>query len=307
MLQQTTVKTVIPYYRRFLKRFPSLQALAQARKEDVLTAWSGLGYYSRSRNLHRAAQICMKQHRGCLPRDFENLKALPGIGPYTAGAIASIAFDDRVPIVDGNVTRVLARLFRIKTDPKTNNGSKVFWEKAAAILPKKNYGDFNQALMELGATVCAPTQPTCTLCPIYSSCLAFASDDPRHYPQVKQKTQYSKVDLTAALIAKNGSLLMFKRPPSGVLARMWEFPMIEGSLQDLKNAYQIPLKRGRRLPHIRHSIMNRRMIITPWYFVAKEAKILAALKGSRWIPKGKIAHLPTSSLIHKLLESVPSI
>lgn len=305
MLQQTTVKTVIPYYRRFLKQFPSLRALATARQEAVLSTWSGLGYYSRARNLHKTAKICTKEDGGRVPSDLERLKKLPGIGAYTAGAIASIAFDQTAPIVDGNVARVLARLYCMKADPKNSSGAKTFWAKAATILPKKSCGDFNQALMELGATVCTPTQPACPVCPLQKDCESFMMSDPMKFPRIKKKITYRNVALTAALIANNNSFLMIRRPSQGVLRDMWEFPMIEGDLADLEAAYLLNLAKAQRLKPVGHSIMDQRIKITPWLFSSQQFD--PKPQKSRWLTLNAIRKLPTSSMVPKLLAQLPLI
>ncbi|HEY5946784.1 MAG TPA: A/G-specific adenine glycosylase, partial [Kofleriaceae bacterium] len=176
MLQQTRVQTVIPYWERWMARFPTVTALAAAPLDDVLAAWAGLGYYSRARNLHAGAQAVTSAFAGALPRRASELRAVPGIGPYTAGAIASIAYGERAPLVDGNVARVLARVFAMRDDIKSSAGQKALWQRAGelmAALPDDHApGDLNQGLMELGATLCSPTSPRCLLCPLAASCEA---------------------------------------------------------------------------------------------------------------------------------------
>src|SRR6266404_3812291 len=174
MLQQTRVDTVLPYYARWLRAFPTIRALAQARADRVLKLWEGLGYYSRARNLHRAAQTVVREYGGKLPRTAEGLRQLPGIGRYTAGAIASIAFDERTPLVDGNVARVFARIFAIRANVKSPRTLDCLWNLAENLLPDTNAGEFNQALMELGALVCTPVNPRCAACPMRRVCLAKA-------------------------------------------------------------------------------------------------------------------------------------
>lgn len=307
MLQQTTVKTVIPYYLKFLRRFPSIKSLATAQEDDVLAAWSGLGYYSRARNLQRTAQACHEQYRGQIPRDVVSLKQLPGIGAYTAGAIASIAYDQRAALVDGNVARVLSRLFRIGDDPKTTSGQRRFWKQADAVLPKSHCGDFNQALMELGATICTPTRPLCSLCPVHINCQATLEGDTAKFPNIKTKVAYRSVRLTSALIWDKQGFLMVRRPNQGVLKALWEFPTIEGELEALLQAYNLKLKAGTPLQTIRHSIMNQRITVSPWLFRPKQARSLIPPQGSRWVSSPDIAHLPTSSMVQKLLKSAGKV
>src|SRR6185369_3543428 len=172
MLQQTQVDTVIPYYQRWLERFPTVQALAESPLNDVLALWEGLGYYSRARNLHRAAQQVAAERGGALPQTVDELLALPGIGRYTAGAIASIAFGVDAPVLDGNVKRVLARVFDIQTDVKSPAGARELWALAASLVPSGRAGDYNQALMDLGATLCTPRAPACDICPVRELCAA---------------------------------------------------------------------------------------------------------------------------------------
>ena len=175
MLQQTQVATVIPYFDRFITRFPSVKALATSDLQEVLRLWQGLGYYSRAKNLRRAAQMILEEFGGAIPSDLASLLKLPGVGRYSAGAIASIAFEQRTPILDGNVARVLCRLDQIRSDPRDRETQKLLWKRADEILPKARVGDFNSALMELGATVCTPKNPQCLICPVQKHCEAFAA------------------------------------------------------------------------------------------------------------------------------------
>ncbi len=303
MLQQTTVKTVIPYYRNFLKKFPSMRSLANSQEEEVLAAWSGLGYYSRARNLHKTAKICLKEYKGKLPNSADTLIRLPGIGAYTAGAIASIAYDQPAAIVDGNVARVLSRLFRMKADPKNATGLKEYWRQAREQMLQHDCGDYNQALMELGATICTPTRPLCEFCPVQKNCSAFQEDDPGQYPRIQKRMQYRNVHLTAALIAHGESFLMVKRPNRGALRNMWEFPMIEGEIQDLASAYSLTLPTGTALRPVRHSIMDQRIRVSPWLF--EKTRSISKPKQGRWFQLADIQQLPSSSLVTKLLAQLP--
>ncbi|MBI3014235.1 MAG: A/G-specific adenine glycosylase, partial [Candidatus Tectomicrobia bacterium] len=183
MLQQTRIPTALPYYERFVARFPDVAALARAPEQEVLRLWSGLGYYSRARNLHRAAQTVVEEHQGRMPDSYEAILRLPGIGRYTAGAVLSIAFGLPYPVVDGNVSRVLTRLFRISGDPKCARVSRRLWEKARELLSEKRPGDFNQALMEIGSLICTPTKPRCNSCPLEPWCEARRHGEQEDYPQ----------------------------------------------------------------------------------------------------------------------------
>ncbi len=223
MLQQTQVKTVIPYYERWLKRFPTLKHLAEADLHDVLRQWAGLGYYRRARMLHQAAQYIQKNFNGKIPPTAQELQKIPGIGRYTAGAIASIAYDEKVPILDGNVIRILTRIFAIADDIGSAKTIKKLWVFAEKILPHKNLGDFNQALMELGATVCLPQNPACLLCPVSSLCKA-GKKDPEIFPVKKQKEILEKLETAALILRKNGMILLQRQAEKERWGGLWMFP-----------------------------------------------------------------------------------
>ena len=224
MLQQTQVDTVIPYYERWMKRFPTINALAKASLDEVLKVWEGLGYYARARNLHKAAKLIREEHKGKFPDSYEEIHRLPGIGDYTAGAISSIAFNLPTPVLDGNVTRVLCRLFAIRQDPKSPKTQEKLWRLAGSLLPKKNPGDFNQALMELGALVCLPELPRCLFCPLPSACEARKIGLELSLPVRTQKKPLPTVSVSVALLWKDGKLLIQRRPEQGLLGGLWEFP-----------------------------------------------------------------------------------
>ena len=225
MLQQTQVETVIPYYRRFLAAYPTVHDLADAPLEEVLKQWEGLGYYSRARNLHRTAQIIAHDRGGHFPTTAEGLQQLPGIGRYTAGAIASIAFDEAAPVLDGNVIRVFARLIDLEDDVTQTATTNLLWEMAENWLPQNRAGDYNQALMELGRTVCKPRNPLCEQCPVQAHCAAYAKGTQNERPVRAKRTPTPHYDVTAGLIWNdNGQLLIAQRPLDGLLGGLWEFP-----------------------------------------------------------------------------------
>jgi A/G-specific adenine glycosylase len=220
MLQQTRVDTVRPYYERWMERFPTLAALAQAELDDVLREWQGLGYYSRARNLHRAARLVREHHGGAVPGDPDTLRSLPGVGEYTAGAIASIAFGVAWPAVDGNVRRVLARLHDLE-DPRPAELRVL----AASLVPADRPGDFNQALMELGATTCTPRAPRCPSCPLAPWCLARVRGTQEERPRVRSGKPAPRVSVsTTVFLREGGRVLLVRRPENGLLAGLWEFP-----------------------------------------------------------------------------------
>lgn len=237
MLQQTRVETVIPYYERFLSRFPDVRALAQAPLDEVLGLWSGLGYYRRARELHRCANEVVEKYGGVFPSSVTELRALRGIGPYTAGAIASIAFDQPVPLVDGNVARVLSRLFAIEHDMKSTTGMRSAWEMAERVVPRDEPGAFNQALMELGATICLPRDPGCLVCPVRDVCEARAQGRERELPVMSAKKASPKVPMVAAVVEHEGKILFARRKEGGLFGGLWEPPMVPAeSLADARSA-----------------------------------------------------------------------
>ncbi|HEX6135605.1 MAG TPA: A/G-specific adenine glycosylase [Longimicrobiales bacterium] len=223
MSQQTRVETVVPYYEQWLRTFPDVHALARASLDDVFRVWEGLGYYSRARNLHAAARVIREHHAGALPCEYAQLRALPGVGDYTAGAIASIAFGSRHAAVDGNVRRVLARLFD-QPDPAPARTR----EAALELVPEDRPGDFNQALMELGATICTPRAPQCPRCPVRDDCAARAAGTQAQRPRAKARRAIPAVAIaTAVLRDAPGRLLVVRRPAHGLLAGLWSFPGTE--------------------------------------------------------------------------------
>jgi A/G-specific adenine glycosylase len=241
MLQQTRVETVIPYFTRWIQRFPTLQSLAEASEHEVLSAWEGLGYYSRARSLHKAAQIVMKEFASQLPQEVDQLRRLPGIGQYTAGAIASIAFGKDEPALDGNIRRVLARLFNVTEPARSPAGEKRLWELARAHLPSGRAGDYNQALMDLGALLCTPRAPDCKNCPLASFCQSRLLGVQEERPVMEKKPPIPHYTVTAAVIQQPPSspmdvpgceipVLLARRPSHGLLGGLWEFP--GGKLQD---------------------------------------------------------------------------
>ena len=227
MLQQTRVETVTPYFERWLRRFPTVRALAEAPLDDVLAEWAGLGYYARARNLHAAARDVVATYEGRFPSTAAGLRALSGVGEYTAGAIASIAFGEAAPIVDGNVVRVLARVDALDGAADDAQLRKRVWQRAAELVRADGgdaAGDFNQAMMELGATVCTPVSPGCSRCPLVAACRARAAGDPTAYPAPKTKKAPRMVDAVAVLVERDGKLLLVRRPPAGLWGGLWEPP-----------------------------------------------------------------------------------
>lgn len=224
MLQQTRVETVIPYWERFLETFPTVEALAEADLDDVYAVWTGLGYYSRARNLKHAAGTIVAEHGGRLPDTAEGLETLKGIGRYTAGAVASIAFDREAPLVDGNVIRVFARLLGIREDSASKPVVDRMWAEAAALVKGERPGELNQALMELGATLCTHRNPLCLACPVREACDAHAAGDAESLPIKKKKKKQTKMRAVAAWLERDGKVLVVRRPEEGLMAGLWELP-----------------------------------------------------------------------------------
>ncbi len=225
MLQQTQVITVRDYYARWLARFPDFTALARASEADVLHAWQGLGYYARARNLHRAAQQVVEKHGDTLPNDLESIAALPGVGRYTAGAIASFAFDRATPIIDANIARVLARLLDLREPIDTTRGSEILWRAAEALLPKRGGRLHNSALMELGALLCTPRQPQCLICPAREHCRA---ENPESLPLKKPRRKTIELTENCAWLAHDGQLLLEQQTGSRWRG-LWKLPLLTGS------------------------------------------------------------------------------
>ena len=227
MLQQTTVETVLRYYKPFMDRFPDVYALAAAQEQDVLSAWQGLGYYSRARNLYRIAKFIVSKNQGAFPESFEAWRALPGVGPYMAGAVMSIAFGKPYPAVDGNVLRVVSRLFGLRGDISQPKTRKEVETRVAALMADDKAGDFTQALMELGALICRPVSPACLKCPWIEDCTAMRQNVVDEIPVKKQRTKPRIVPLWAAVIETGESVLLEYRENESLLARMWGLPLAE--------------------------------------------------------------------------------
>ncbi|MGZ9225580.1 MAG: A/G-specific adenine glycosylase [Anaerolineales bacterium] len=249
MLQQTRVETVIPYFERWMRLFPNLRALAVASEQEVLNAWEGLGYYSRARNLHKAAKIVVDQHNGEIPPDLEELRKLPGIGRYTVGAIASIAFNMDVSALDGNIKRVYTRIFDVNEPADSPAGEKILWKLADENVLKGQAGDYNQALMDLGAMICVPKNPRCLICPVMEICKARQNGTQEQRPVVKPKKAVPHYVHAAGVIIKRGRVLLAQRPSKGLLGGMWEFPngRVNGDpakelAKVLKTGYQLRLR-----------------------------------------------------------------
>ena len=224
MLQQTQVNTALPYFERWMKELPTLEHLAKSDEKKVLKLWQGLGYYSRARNLHASAKFIMEKYNGVFPSNHQIILSLKGIGRYSAGAISSIAFNQETPIVDGNVLRVLSRVYAIDKPIDVEKNKAIFWELEEKLIPKGKARFFNQALMELGALVCSTRNPACAVCPIKNFCLAYIKDTAENYPVRQKKKKTVKIAASALILKKDGKYLIWKRPLGQIMGGLWEFP-----------------------------------------------------------------------------------
>ena len=298
MLQQTQVSTVVAYFARFVARLPTIQALAQAHEQEVLRLWQGLGYYSRARHLHAAAKAIVARHGGIVPADVKSLLELPGVGRYTAGAIASLAYETRAPILDGNVQRVLCRVYGIEADPRDRTVNAKLWELADAILPKRRIGDFNSSLMELGATVCTPKSPACPTCPVRLHCIAQQKGLQDRIPPARKAKPSPQLHRWVFCIAHKGKWLIEQRPAKGRWAGLWQFvtiPAGNAASPKATDLAHLGLKVNRliRLGTIRHALTHRR-----YQFEAFACHLTGQLPASTqpraWVAPAELVHYPLS-------------
>jgi len=323
MLQQTRVETVVPFYERFLSRCPTLAALAEAPLDEVLKLWAGLGYYARARNLHAAARELARTHKGRIPRRLDALLALPGVGRCTAGAVRSIAFNLPAPILDGNVTRILCRLFGLSGNPRTGAMQRGLWSLAETLIPAGRARDFNQAMMELGAVVCSPNAPACGACPAADLCEANRLGQQLCLPQMPRRKRVPHYDVAVGLVWRRGRLLIAKRPPEAMLGGLWELPggKREGSepleetvRRELREELGLDVAVGRRLVRVGHAYSHFRVTLhafecrCPRGRPRAEAacRRLGAAKASacRWVAPDELADYPLPAGTVKILRAL---
>ena len=315
MLQQTQVATVIGFYERWIKRFPNVEALAVAEEHDVLRAWEGLGYYSRARNLQRAARQIVLLHGGRLPHRLDELRRLPGIGPYSAGAIASIAFGSDEPAVDGNIIRVLTRLFSLGGDPKRAPLQGRLWALARALLPRGRAGDFNQALMELGATCCTPRAPRCGGCPVARHCKALAEDRVLDFPEAAPRRALTDEQRAAAIVRRRGRVLVARASSTAARwAGMWQFPDIElGSDDDpvmslsagVEQTTGVIIDVGAKMGQLRHHVTRFRIDIDVYGCRARAGRARPIAYGAvSWCAPEQLPALPMPAAHRKIAQSM---
>ena len=311
MLQQTQVATVIPYYRRFVASFPTITTLAAASEEQVLTHWSGLGYYARGRNLHRAAQIIAGQYGGEFPRRFDQILELPGIGRSTAAAICALAWHERRAILDGNVKRVLARYCGISGSPGEKEVEARLWQQAEALLPKSEVAVYTQALMDLGATVCIRSKPKCNDCPVRSNCVALQSGRVSELPTPRPRKAVPERNTTFLLLMSGRDILLEKRPSSGIWGGLWCPPQFddEETAKDWFVRSGMEASHGERLETFSHTFTHFRLYITPLKIQLSRKPLRAAQPGSVWLDVeealGAAIPTPVRSLLKELRRGLP--
>lgn len=304
MLQQTQVSAVVPYYRRFLERFPDLASLAAAAEDDVLTLWSGLGYYARARNLHCAARAIVERHAGVFPSAFDAIIALPGIGRSTAGAIAVFAFGARQPILDGNVKRVFARAFGIAGFPGEKKIETAMWARAEALLPSNNVENYTQGLMDLGAGVCTRGRPRCEACPLHDDCVARRENRIALLPAPRLKRALPEKATVMLILQRGHELLLEKRPAPGIWGGLWSFPEI-ADLGDaafaLRTRFGAEVISEGTLPDLHHGFTHFALTITPALLRVTQLERRAHSPGHRWLTPADAINAAVPAPVRKIL------
>ena len=317
MLQQTQVQTVIPYYHRFLDRFPDLASLARADLQSVLKLWEGLGYYSRARNLHRAAGVVVEKENGRIPDTWERFRRLPGVGDYIAAAVLSIAFDQAHAVADGNVKRVIARLFLVDAPVNQASSHRVFNALAGQLLDRRRPGRHNQAMMELGALICTPREPRCGDCPVARFCQAPRRDMVRLYPRRTRRRPLPVRRMVAGVVFKKGKVLLVQRPEQGLLGGLWEFPggvldedldPAEACTGQLQRAVNLQVAIGRRLGAVSHAYTHFRleMDVHLCRWISGRVRLNGSVR-FKWLSPPRIEDLPLHGAAHKVLAMVKAL
>ncbi len=313
MLQQTRVDQAGPYYERFLKAFPTVEALAAASLDEVLRCWEGLGYYARARNLHQAARLLVAEHGGRLPTTYEALRRLPGIGPYTAAAVASIAFGEPRAVLDGNVIRVLTRVLAVEDDVRASATRRALQKVADALIPVEAPGTFNQALMELGATVCTPVHPRCGDCPLREACRAMAQGKPTAFPVQAARAPVPHHEVALGLLFnEEGAVLIQRRPEDGLLGGLWEFPggkrepgesLEAACARELHEELGVRVSVGPCLARVRHAYTHFRVTLYAFPCTVQEGKPRSrAGLPLRWVPLDELDRYAFPRANRRLIE-----
>ena len=314
MLQQTQVATVLRYFERFLEAFPTLRALAAADEQEVLRQWQGLGYYRRARDLHRAARHLVAHHEGRIPDDPGLLGAVPGIGRYTLGAVLSQAFERRLPVVEANTRRLLCRLFGLRDSPERGPVRRRLWEIAAALLPRGRVGDFNQALMELGALVCTPAAPGCRGCPVAGDCVARRLGLQGQLPARAVRKEPVAVREAAVAVYRGGQLLVVQRPEEGRWAGLWEFPRgpvaageadEEAAARVLSQRTGVRARLGPELATLRHSVTHHRITVVCFEATYRGGRFRSgSYRQGAWLGQEGLGELPVSAPQRRLIQAL---
>ncbi len=308
MLQQTQVQTVIDYFNRFMQRFPTIKDLVVADEDEVLSLWSGLGYYSRARNLHKTAKLIIENHNGTFPEDLSLLITLPGIGPSTAAAILSQAFNLPTPILDGNVKRVLARFFRIQGWPDQAQVKKTLWDLAHSCMPQERCADYTQAIMDLGATCCTSKKPNCLHCPLQNNCLALKHEEQHLYPTKKIKKPVPTLQQQFLVLCNDqGSIYLEKRPPTGLWGGLWCLPSLEMDdcpLGFIKLKYALDGATPKHLTDFKHRFSHFHLDITAFSIQTQVRSDQVGESAGKWFSKEQLSSVglakPTSLILSKL-------
>ncbi len=310
MLQQTQVATVITYFVRFTERLPDLHHLAAASQDEVLQLWSGLGYYSRARNLHRAARLVIERHAGVFPCGITEIEALPGIGRSTAAAISALAFGARAAILDGNVKRVLARHFAVEGFPGARAVELALWRLAETLLPEHDHARYVQGLMDLGATVCTPRAPACARCPVRNTCRAYSEARVAELPAARPRRLLRTRATTMLVLLEGGRVLLRKRPATGVWGGLWSLPEIEAAADARRLAaldYGCEVRDVTALRPLKHAFTHFTLVITPLIAQVRPALPRAAQPGHMWLPLAQALDAALPAPVRKILASlVPS-
>ena len=314
MLQQTQVKKVVDYYERFIERFPDVQHLAAAPLQDVLKVWEGLGYYARARNFHKAAQVIVNELGGEVPRDYATFRKLPGVGDYSAAAVQSIAFNAPYAAVDGNIKRVLARLFLIEAPINDAKSAKQFQGRADELLDPRAPGLFNQAMMELGATVCRPQSPTCLVCPVNAFCEAFQTARQDEFPKRRATKPVPEHHIAVGVIYRGGEVLITQRQLDGLLGGLWEFPggrIAAGEtaeaacVRQIAEVVNLSVEGVKYLTRVRHAYTHFKIVVDVFTCDYQSGEVvLNGPRDAKWIEVGALGDYPLPRATHKFLDKL---
>lgn len=314
MLQQTQVKKVVAYYEKFIERFPDVRQLAAAPLQDVLKVWEGLGYYARARNLHKAAKVVVTEFDGEVPRDYDAFKKLPGVGDYSAAAVQSIAFNAPYAAVDGNIKRVLARLLLMDAPINDASSAKLFQQQADDLLDREDPGLFNQAMMELGATVCRPQSPTCLVCPVHQFCKAFHTARQDQFPHRIKKKKIPEHNMVSGVIYKGSDVLIVQRPLEGLLGGLWEFPngqigenesAEEACVRHIADVVNLSVTNLKSLTRVKHAFTHFKIVVDVFQCDYRSGEVI--LNGpidAKWVKLAALQDYPLPRATHKFLDKL---